>query len=156
MLSSISWSQYLSAVLFVSICYYTYVAYKYFRWEILGLIGIKRAETGTHSIPVTDFKRQLTAENHDDYLPKPFDETDISPLVNSFIDEVKAYLQAAGRQTTKQELLNSLQQVIQKYPVLLKADCKDELIQFLFNETNALYPDTVHQQEIQQLWPDKK
>lgn len=153
MLSSITWGQYLSAVLVVSICYYAYVAYKYFRWEILGLIGIKKVESGTLSIPVTELKKQFTAENHDDYLPKPVDETDISPLVNSFMDEVKAYLQAAGRQTSKQELLNSLQQVIQKYPVLLKVDCKDELIQFLFDEADASYPGTMRLQDIQQLWP---
>lgn len=154
MLSSITWSQYISAIAFSLLCYYAYVGYKYFRWEILGLIGIKRAETGTLYIPaVTDLKKQLITENHEDYLPKPVDETDISPLVSSFMDEAKAYLQAARQQTSKQELLNSLHQILQKYPVLLKADCKDELIQFLFNETNALYPDTVNQQEIQQLWP---
>ncbi len=153
MLSSITWGQYLSTVALLLLCYYVYVGYKYFHWEILGLIGIKKVEPGTLSIPVTELKKQFIAENHDDYLPKPVDETDISPLVNSFMDEVKAYLQAAGRRTSKQELLNSFQQVIQKYPVLLKADCKEELIQFLFNEVNALYPDILHQQDIQQLWP---
>lgn len=153
MLSSITWGQYLSAVLVVSISYYAYVAYKYFRWEILGLMGIKKVDAGTLNIPVSELKKQFILENLNDYIPKSVNETDISPLVNSFKDEAKAYLQATSEQTSKQELLHSFQQIVQKYPVLLSADCKDELIQFLSNEANALYPDFLHQQDIQQLWP---
>ena len=124
MLSSITWGQYISAIGVLLLCYYLYVGYKYFRWEILGVIGIKKVEAGTLTMPATELKKQFISENHDDYLPtSSMDETDISPLVNSFMDEVRAYLQAAGRQTSKQELLNSFEQIIGKYPALLRVNC---------------------------------
>lgn len=153
MLSSITWGQYISTVALLLICYYIYVSYKYFRWEILGLIGIKKVDAGTLNTPVSELKKQFISENHNDYIPKSVNETDISPLVNSFMDEAKAYLQATREKISKQELLHSFQQIVQKYPVLLSADCKDELIQFLFSEADALHSGAFQLQDIQQLWP---
>ena len=39
MLNSITWGQYITAIVLTLIFYYVVIGYKYFKWEILALIG---------------------------------------------------------------------------------------------------------------------
>ncbi|MBY0477695.1 MAG: hypothetical protein K2Q24_08600 [Chitinophagaceae bacterium] len=152
MLSSITWGQYLSAVLISLICYYTYVGYKYFHWELLAMIGIKKVESGATPIAVADLKKQFVSENHSDYLPKETIDTDLTPVINAFEDEVKAFLQEAGSGTDKASLLSALQQICQKYPVLRNSDNSDELNLFILKEVEKYNSEIIKVQDIQQLW----
>lgn len=152
MLNSISWGQYLSAVLISLICYYAYVGYKYFHWELLALIGIKKVEPGATPIAVADLKKQFVSESHSDYLPKEVTDTDLTPVINAFEDEVKAFLQEAGSSTDKASLLSTLQQICQKYPVLRNSDNSDELSLFILKEVEKHNPEIINGQDIQQLW----
>lgn len=152
MLSSITWGQYLSAVLISLICYYAYVAYKYFHWELLALIGIKKVEPGATPIAVADLKKQFVSESHSDYLPKEVTDTDLTPVINAFEDEVKAFLQEAGNGTDKASLLSALQQICQKYPVLRNSDNCDELNLFILKEVEKFNSEIINVQDIQQLW----
>lgn len=152
MLSSISWGQYLSAVLISLICYYTYVGYKYFNWELLALIGIKKVEPGATPIAVADLKKHFVSESHSDYLPKEVPDTDLPPVINVFEDEVKAFLHEAGRGTHKASILTALQQICQKYPVLNNSDNSDELNLFILKEVERCNPGIINVQDIQQLW----
>jgi hypothetical protein len=72
-------------------------------------------------------------------------------VVQSFTDEIKAYLQESDDDALKDELLHSIQTIITKYPVLKNVDYKHELIQFLFNESNAKYPNLLQLNEIKEL-----
>jgi hypothetical protein len=152
MLSSISWGQYLSAVLISLICYYAYVGYKYFHWELLSLIGIKKVEPGATPIAVADLKKQFVSENHSDYLPKEVTDTDFTPVINAFEDEVKAFLQEAGSGTDKAFLLSDLQQICQKYPVLRNSDNSEELNLFLLTEVEKYRTNLIDIEDIQHLW----
>ena len=152
MLSSISWGQYLSAVLISLICYYAYVGYKYFHWELLALIGIRKVETGATPIAVADLKKQFVTDNHAEYLPKEIVDADITPVINAFEDEAKAFLQEAGSGTDKASLLTALQQICQKYPVLRNSDNSDELNLFILNELEKYNSGIINVQDIQQLW----
>ncbi|MCA6438758.1 MAG: hypothetical protein IM581_02400 [Chitinophagaceae bacterium] len=152
MLSSISWSQYLSAVIISLICYYAYVGYKYFHWELLALIGIKKVEPGASPIAVADLKKQFVSESHSDYLPKEITDTDFTPVINAFEDEVKAFLQEAGNGIDKASLLTTLQQISQKYPVLKSLDNSDELNLFILKEVEKYNSGIINLQDIQQLW----
>jgi len=152
MLSSITWGQYLSAVLISLICYYTYVGYKYFHWELLAHIGIKKVEPGATPIAIADLKKQFVSEHHSDYLPKEATDTDFTPVINAFEDEVKAYLQEAAHGTNKASLLTALKQICQKYPVLKSSDNSDELNLFILEEVERCHSGIINVQDIQQLW----
>ena len=152
MLSSISWGQYLSAIFISLICYYAYVGYSYFKWELLALIGIKKVEPGAIPIAVADLKKQFVSESHSDYLPKEITDTDITPVINAFEDEVKAFLQEAGNGKDKSSLLTTLQQICQKYPVLKSSDNSDELKLFILKEVEKYNSGIINLQDIQQLW----
>jgi hypothetical protein len=154
MFNSISWGQYFSAVALLLICYYAYTGYRYYRWEILGIMGIKKVDDSeAGKITSSDFKNLIVTENPEDYLPKKALEIDISPLVQSFSDEANAYLrEAASNRMQKEELLTSLQLIASKYPALKDADCKSELLHSVLIEVNQYYPGLFQQKEINQLW----
>jgi hypothetical protein len=153
MFNSISWSQYITALIFLLILYYCFVGFKYFRWEILSLIGIKKVEDNTITIPAfSNTNRPVKRENPEDYLPKSNLEIDISPLVQSFTDEIQAFINGANNNIPKPELLFSLQLIAAKYPALNTADCKDELLQMILNEVNSKSPDLVELSDLKLLW----
>jgi hypothetical protein len=153
MFNSITWGQYCTTVALLLVCYYLFVGFQYFRWEILNLIGIKKVEDRALTIPtVTNFKNSLVTESHEDYLPKPALEIDISPVVQSFTDEVKAYLQEADNKIQHDELLNSLQLIASKYPALKETDCRQELEQLILKEASTQYPHLLQPKDLKQLW----
>jgi hypothetical protein len=153
MFNSISWSQYITAIITLLIFYYCFVGFKYFRWEILSLIGIRKVEDNSIAIPVfSNANQSFKTENPEDYLPKQNLEIDISPLVQSFTDEVLAFTNGANNNIPKPELLYSLQLIAAKYPALKDADCKDELLQIIFNEVKNKYPGLVELPDLIFLW----
>ncbi len=153
MFNSITWGQYITTVTLLLVCYYVYVGFRYYRWELLSLIGIKKVDADTVDIPtVANFKKSFETESHEDYLPKPALDIDISPLVQSFTDEVRAYILATSKDAAKEELLYTLQLIITKYPALKVADCRDELIQFLLTEINDKYPNMLQPIDVNRLW----
>jgi hypothetical protein len=153
MFNSISWSQYITAIITLLILYYCFVGFKYFRWEILSLIGIKKVEDNTIAIPAfSNIHQPVKTENPEDYLPKSNLEIDISPLVQSLTDEAKAFINGASNNVAKPELLFSLQLIAAKYPALKDADCKDELMQMIFEEVNFKYQRLVELSDLKNLW----
>lgn len=153
MFNSISWSQYIGTIAVLLVLYYLFVTVKYFRWEILNLIGIRKVETDSFVIPaINNQVNPPLAENPEDYLPKPALDIDISPVVQSFTDEVMAYLNEAKPGVQKTELLYSLQLIASKYPALKDADCKDELLQAVLNEVNHKYPGLLKSVDLVPLW----
>ena len=150
MFNSITWGQYMFAVSLLLVLYYAFVGFKYFRWEILSLIGIKKVDNDTIIIPPkTNTKPQ---ENHEDYLPKSPQRTDMSPMVQSFIDEVHAYLNQTENGISKHELIDALQQLIEKYPAAQNAAYRNELVYFIASLVNAKYQQLLRANDISQLW----
>ena len=150
MFNSINWGQYFSTLTLLLICYYAFIGYRYYRWEILGILGIRKVEDSADgSSELSTFKNLIVSKNPGDYLPKSDLEIDISPLVQSFKDEVQDYLQEAGKdKMPKEELLSSLQEIATKYPALKNTDCKDELTQFVSTEVNRQYPNLLQIKDV--------
>lgn len=152
MFNSITWGQYFIALTLLLVCYYLFIGLQYFRWEILGLIGIKKVDDKANNISAAaNLKNYFEGDNHEDYLPKSVLEIDISPVVQSFTDEVKAFMQQLDSRSAKNELLHSIAVIVLKYPVLKNADCKQELVQFLCKEINAKYPGLLQLNDVQGL-----
>ena len=150
MFNSITWGQYLFAVTLLLVLYYAFVGFKYFRWEILSLIGIKKVDNDTIVIPPVTSTRP--EENHEDYLPKPPQTTDTSPMVQPFTDEVQAYLNQTDNGISKHELIDGLQQLFEKHPVVQNAEYRNELTYFIASSVNLKYPQLLRASDISQLW----
>jgi hypothetical protein len=154
MFNSITWGQYLSAIIFLLIIYYAVIVSKFYRWEILNVFGIRKVEDGTMSTPsLYNLRNFVSPENPEDYFPKPALEIDISPLVQSFKDEVKAFVQGSeNTEITKDEIINSLNIIFLKYPALKDADCRNDLEQFVLYELNVQYPNLLNPKDLSKVW----
>lgn len=147
MLQSISWNQYITSILMLLAFYYFYVGYKYYRWELLGLIGIKKIEPGVAAIPVEEFKGKLISENNDDYLPKEF--ASATNTMQPIKDEITAYLiGTADSVPSKNELINALQAIVAKYPATTLSGNSNSLHQFVITETEAIHPGVINEDDL--------
>ncbi|MEO6136496.1 MAG: hypothetical protein ABIP35_15160 [Ginsengibacter sp.] len=154
MFNSISWWQYFSAIISLLIIYYVIIAIKFYKWEILAIIGIRKIDNATvDTVSLSDLRKYVSTENHEDYQPKQSGEIDISPLVQSFTDEVAAFLQQADEvEITKEQIANSLQSICSKYPAIKNADCRNELTLSVANKINLKYPNLFQQNDLVRLW----
>lgn len=153
MLSSISWNQYITGLITLLLFYYSFIGFKYYRWEILGLIGIRKIESEKILIPADEGIHQFkSVEKPKDYLPKTTLETGISPLVQAFADEVQAFISNAEPNMPKAELLFSLQLIIAKYPALKDADCRGEISTIAFTQINEKFPGLIRETELLSIW----
>jgi pyruvate/2-oxoacid:ferredoxin oxidoreductase alpha subunit len=150
MFNSITWGQYLVAITLLLVLYYAFVGLKYFRWEILSLIGIKKVDNDIIAIP--PIKNTKPDENHEDYLPKPPQKNDVSPMVQPFTDELQAYLNQTENGISKHELTDALQQLIEKYPAAQQAEYRNEVTYFIAASVNVKYPQLLRAIDISQLW----
>lgn len=151
MLQSISWGQYITALLFALICYYIYVAYKYFRWEILAVIGIKRIDGRNEAVVVAEIKKQFTASNHADFLPKePLSK--LNEILQLFWDEVNAYLAEIKPQASQEEIYFAVRTILGKYPDLNSTEYKAEVETTISGLLNQYFPEKFTVTDLQYIW----
>lgn len=157
MFNAISWSDYFSAILFSLIIYYIVIGYRFYKEEILNLVGIKvlqPAKLSTHS--VEDFKQSIALCKNEDGASSPDADIDFTPVILSFKDETSAYLQeAAANKVIKQEILYALQTIASKYAVLNVAECKGDVLNELFQDTDAQMPGVFKIDEFKTLFLSK-
>ena len=127
MLNSFSWSQYFTFLAIGLLIYYTTIAVKYFKWELLSLVGIQTEKSGLlNNITVPKFSQQSTSD--DDEVDGP----DISPVIQAFQDELNAFAEEADiSNLSREELLNSIVLIAAKYPVLAQNEnipTRDDII----------------------------
>jgi len=154
MFNSITWGQYFYAIISLLIIYYAVIGFKFYKWEILAAIGIRKVDNATlNTVSLSGLKKYVSQENDGDYQPKQSMEIDISPLVQLFTDEVAAFLQEADEsEITKEQIINSLQSICSKYPAIKNADCRNELILLVANEINIKYPNLFQQNDLVRIW----
>lgn len=155
MFNSITWGQYFSANILLLIIYYILIGFMFYKWKILRIIGIRKVDDDSLNITaaLSNLKEFAASENHENYLPKPNLGIDISPLVQSFTDEITAFVQGADEaEITKDQIINSLQTICTKYPVIKNADCKNDLELYVLKEINLKYPTLFQQNDLISLW----
>lgn len=142
MFNAISWGDYLTTILFLLGVYYAVIACRFYKEEILSVIGIKVVQPAKFS--TTEFeelKQSFKTNKEEDYMPKPAPDVDLTPVILSFKDETSAFLQeAAANKIIKPEILFALETIALKYAVLNNADCKAGIIGELHEEANAHMP----------------
>lgn len=151
MLSSISWNQYITAIISLLILYYCFVGFRYFRWEILSLIGIKRIDEKGSAIPVAEIKKQFISSNHADFLPKETPDEAMG-ILQPFWDETNAYLAEMRPEAPKEEVLFAVKMIVGKYPGLHSQEHKKELETAIFSLLAQYYPKRFTAADIQYMW----
>ena len=151
MLQSISWSQYITALLFALICYYGYIAFKYFRWEILSIVGIKRIDNKSEASPVAEIKKQFTASVHTDFLPKE-QLSDVNGMLQPFWDELNAYLAEIKPQAPKEEICFAIKKILEKYPFVNGAEYQTKAEAAISGLLNQYFPERIAVADMQFIW----
>jgi hypothetical protein len=154
MLHSITWGQYFSTVTTVLVIYYITICFRYFKWEILNVIGIKRISNSSFSHGST---ADLHAGNNSDDISAPVpnstSEIDMTFLIQSFTDEIKAFVQRTDNsEIEKEEIINSIRTISSKYTALIESNFKKELEVFVFNEINQQYPKMIEIKDLNKIW----
>jgi hypothetical protein len=153
MFQQISWQEYLAFILISALIYYAYVLFTYYRHD-LPQIG-KSKELASY--PALNFQAASsqpadTGNNHADYLPKPADG-ESSQIIQSFTDEVKAYLEEAGNnETPKEVLLQCLGIIASKYPSLADSDPGNAIVQSIINEAEINCAVFLGESEVRRIW----
>ena len=150
MLQSISWLQYFSSILILLFIYYSIIGVRYFKWEILNVLGIKRIETGLYNTyPVSDFKNEVVNNLNDNNTPASPSELNALSAFKSFNDEVRAFLNGTNySETNKQELSGTIKKIFSNYPSLYESDFSTEMKTVLLDEINQHYPNLLELQDL--------
>jgi len=153
MFNSISWSQYFNAIITLLIIYYIVISFKFYKWAILSAFGIEKVDNDSlNTVPLSGLKEFISSETDEINQPKQFKQIDNSSLVQSFTDEVNAYIHGEEIEITKDQFINSLQLICSKYPAIKNADCRNDLIKFLAKEISSKYPNLLQEHDLVSLW----
>lgn len=153
MFCSISWSEYLTFIAISSLIWYAFVFYTYYRHEILQ--KTKSSQTASNlamNFSYIPLKEEVASIDHGEYQPRQVSE-DHSQIVQSFTDEVVAYLeQAAKDDTPKNDLLHSISVIANKYSSLSQSEYKESLEQFVITQIEMNCAVFLSENEVSRIW----
>lgn len=142
MLQSISWQQYFLTTITLLVLYYLIIVVRYYKWELLNVLGIKKIETSSLNT-VTEVNLKSDSYNYSgEYFGSfPTTETDASPMVRSLYNEIRAFLNGDQNSSlSKEELSDSLKIIFSKYSLFNKDDFSDPQKMIILNEINQRNP----------------
>ncbi|HMU47314.1 MAG TPA: hypothetical protein PKC72_13160 [Chitinophagaceae bacterium] len=152
MLQHISWSDYLTFIALSGAIYYAWVLFVYYRHDLLPAAKAKQPiSTDALQFRAAD-SQQTATTNHKDYQPKA-EEAGPPQMLQSFTDEVKAYIEeASNKETEKEILLQCLYVIAGKYPSLAQSEYRDSLDQFLISEAEMNCAVFLSDSEVRRIW----
>lgn len=128
MLTHISWTNYILTILLVSIVYYVFIAYRYYRKDVLKIFAGKKITDG-ESFSM-DFQK---------------------PMLQSFTVEIRAFLfEAIRNNLNKEEIMGSIQMLIRKYPGVRDITFRNSVEHAIIEESGA----SIHlsENDLSDLW----
>jgi hypothetical protein len=142
MCSSISWEQFILTIVVIVGLYYGYVGVSYYRKDWLYRLSGKKSP-GSSFQPV---------------VPSPAMPTGVAaanpllPVVHDVVDEIRALLQAEGSAANKENLLDKLRRLLQKYPTLKNTAFQPSINQLIAVDMKSKCSIELRQDEIGGLW----
>ena len=138
-------------VLIVAV-YYAWALFVYYRHDLLPTAKTKQSVSANalqfQAVPFS----QQTVTNHQDYQPKT-EKADPPQMLQSFTDEVKAYIEEAGNNETEKEiLLQCLSVIAGKYPSLAQSEYQESLDQFIITEVEMNCAVFLSDSEVRRVW----
>jgi hypothetical protein len=151
MLSSISWSQFLTAIAYFLVFYYIVLAGLYYRIEVLGLFKPKTIRQNAFSQGNVISDRSIAIGNMSGEVGK--EDTDTNGKVHELMQEIKDLLATAAKaKTIKEELLMALQMLLRGYPDLKELPIISEINQHIVAECKNICSITLSDAEMKMLW----
>jgi len=148
MFSNISWLEYLAFIIVSAVVYYVFVLFTYYRHDLLQITKMA-APANASNFTVASNKRP---GNGEDIASKSV-ETNQSQPVQSFTDEVSAYLEEAARnEVSKEALLQCLGLIANKYPSLASSEFKESLDQFIKLQTETYCAMFLSEVDLNKVW----
>lgn len=152
MFNNISWSEYLTFITVSSLIWYAFVIYTYYRHDVLKTARASQPSPDhAMNFSYVPLKQQVHAGSNEGYQPKA--EEDHSLVVQSFTDEVQAYLEEAGKdEVRKDAVLQSLSVITSKYRSLAQSEYRDSLDQFIINQAEINCAVFMSENEVDGIW----
>ena len=153
MFSNISWLEYLTFIAVSALIYYAFVLFTYYRYDLLQTINAKQpASVNTLKFTADSINQSDSTVVGEDFQPKIM-EGNQSQIVQSFMDEVRAYLEEAARnETSKEVLLQCLSLIAGKYPLLAQSEYRHSIDQFLITEAETNCAVLLGEGEVSGVW----
>lgn len=142
MINNISWQGYWITLAITVSFYYAFVAFFYYKAELLHWFSNRMSAKENHLSVANRVKGQTELFSPPALSEEDQDAPELPPVVSSLIDEIQAFFEGTeANQYTKEALLQSLMQLVQKYPGVKGSAYQysvNNLIQFLSKETSSL------------------
>ena len=150
MIGNISWFEYLLFISAAALTWYAAVFYIYYRHDLLQSLQVKKAD------PLASEKFNFLQEDVPGInLKNSQTSPDISQVIQSFSDEVVAYLEEAGKnKIVKEEVLVSLGKIANKYSSLTLSEFKESLDQFTNIQTQSYCAMFLSEEDLNKVWGD--
>ena len=150
MIGNISWFEYLLFISAAALTWYAAVFYIYYRRDLLQSLKLKKAD------PIASEKFNFLQEDVPGInLKNSQTSPDISQVIQSFSDEVVAYLEEAGKnKIVKEEVLVSLGKIANKYSSLALSEFKGSLDQFTNIQTQSYCAMFLSEEDLNKVWGD--
>jgi hypothetical protein len=146
MFSNISWFQYIIFICAAALIWYVAIFYIYYRYDLLQILQAKKTfHTGEGK---TSYNFNIQQEN-------PPSSPNVSQLIQSFTDEIVAYLGEAGKnEITKSDLLFAIGRIADKYSPLANLEVKESLGQFIKVQTETYCAMFLNEDDLNRVWRD--
>jgi hypothetical protein len=152
MFNNISWFQYLAFISIAAFTWWATVFYIYYRHDLLQILATKKTEPtvgGKFNRTINFQQEHISDIKRNNLLTSP----DASQIIQSFTDEVSAYLEEAIKnEVAKEDLLVSLCRIANKYPSLGTSEFKESLNQFIVNETETCCAMFLSEEDLNKVW----
>ena len=155
MFNSISWTQYFFAIIILLFLFYTIIGVRFYKWELLDFIGIKKVTADLediHEVLNNQIVNDLSDKKEISQLDQSSD-SDLSSLLRLRSDEISAYINAEKNESiTKDKVLASLKNIFKKYPSIQKLDLRISMEQELLYKIHLKYPHLIQKNDLEFLW----
>jgi len=166
MFSKISWSDFTSTIIFLSVIYYFAIIILYFRkdimkWSTDGII-LKRFNKSTAASEAEQplYQKESTTHSQHESRPMSYSEMTVDSIakfnqadVHELIEELKTILSSAQKKKmVKQELILVIHNKLAEYKQLKGTEIEKEIVQHIANECEEKCAIDLDKEDLENLW----
>ena len=157
MFNAISWQGYWTAIALTAIIYYAIILLLYYRQDLQG--WLQKKSTRREAVPATPFPtpdkgphlQTSLFEAETDFQAPPIDTAE--QTFYACMDELSAFFEAAkSRRWQRAQLLQTLKQVLSKYPALQNTEYKTSIVQIVQVQSEQYCSIHLKAEEVVGLW----
>jgi hypothetical protein len=160
MLTNISWTDYIIAVVLLLTAYYFFVGMRYFSADLKNLVSGKSNLKFMGGISYDTLTESIQPSEKNYNGERPALETtteDDFAEVEHLIERLKSVIaDASGKKLTSQELKQILHLVFQEYPNIKNSPFRSSINELVASECEKYGAVTLSEDEVEHLWKDAK